>query len=69
MPALLYRTPDRLAKSRRASRPALAKHPRSLPRLAVGDHAPADDGQGRHSILSEVRRALAERRRARRRSA
>ena len=40
---------------RRARRPA-----RSLPRLAVGDHAAADDGEGGRALFPALRRALAD---------
>ena len=40
-----------LAADPRPQRPALAEHPRSLPRLALGDHAAADPGRGGPRLL------------------
>ena len=54
-------------------RPALARETRrgsrSLPRMALGDHAAADHGQGRDPLLSALRGTLADRPRPRRRGA
>ena len=48
----------RVAEDPRPPRPAVAGHARSLPHLAVGDHAAADAGRGGHSLLRAFPRAL-----------
>ena len=63
------READRLAEAPRPPRSAVAGHPRSVPDLALRDHAAADPGRDRHSLLPALSRALSRRRRARRRPA
>src|SRR5437660_1822890 len=53
----VYAQGPRLVRPRRA-RPAVAPHPRSVPRARVGDHAAADAGELGEGVLSAVSRAV-----------